>query len=54
VYRGTASIPAQYARGGCAAIVVWTREPGGGDRPFSWRRLGVAAGFVLGAIFLTR
>ena len=54
VYRGTASIPAQYARGGCAAIVVWTREPGGGDRPFSWRRLGVAAGFVLGALFLTR
>lgn len=54
VYRGAASIPAQYARGGCAAVVVWTREPGGGDRPFSWRRLGVAAGFVLGALFLTR
>lgn len=54
VYRGAASIPAQYSRGGCAAIVIWTREPGGGDRPFSWRRLGVAAGFVLGALFLTR
>lgn len=54
VYRGPGAAPSQYSRGTCGSILIWTREPGGGDRPFSWRRVAAGAGFVLGALLLTR
>jgi hypothetical protein len=54
VYRGPGAAPSQYSRGTCGSILIWTREPGGGDRPFSWRRMAAGAGFVLGALLLTR
>lgn len=45
---GPGSTPPQYSRSNCGTILAWSREPGvdAGSRPFSWRRLGVAAGFV--------
>jgi hypothetical protein len=53
VYRG-ATVPVEFSRGSCGAVVVWTREPGQGTQPFSWRRLLAGAGFVAGALLLTR
>lgn len=53
VYRG-ATVPVEFSRGSCGAVVVWTREPGQGTRPFSWRRLLAGVGFVAGALLLTR
>ncbi len=53
VYRG-ATVPVEFSRGTCGAVVVWTREPGQGTQPFSWRRLLAGAGFVAGALLLTR
>lgn len=54
IYRGPTA-PAQFSSsGGCGSIVVWTREPQPSDRPFGWRRLAIAAGFVIASLFMTR
>jgi hypothetical protein len=55
VYRG-ATAPVQYARSGCGAVLLWTADPEArqGTAPLSWRRVFLAAGFVVLATLLTR
>jgi hypothetical protein len=55
VYRG-ASAPVTYSRSNCGVVVIWSADPATrvGDRPASWRRLLVAAGFVVLALLATR
>ncbi len=54
VYQGS-EVPARFASSGCGVVVIWTREPKAeGGKPFSWRRMAVALGFLLSAFFLTR
>lgn len=49
-----ATTPLGYSRSTCGAVMAWTREPGAdGGRPFSWKRAGAAAGFLLLGILLT-
>jgi hypothetical protein len=50
-----ATIPPRFGRNACGVVVVWTRVPrrpteGGGN---FWKRLGIVAGLVLGAVVLT-
>ena len=50
-----ATIPPRFGRNACGVVVVWTRVPrrpteGGGS---FWKRLGIVAGLVLGAVILT-
>jgi len=50
VYRG-AELPVQFGNNSCGAIVVWTRRPEDtGGHGITWRRIGIAAGFILLAI----
>jgi len=55
VYRG-ASTPVPYSRSNCGVVVIWSADPATrvGDRPASWRRLFMAAGFVVLAVLATR
>ncbi|CAN5682066.1 hypothetical protein BH23GEM11_BH23GEM11_01330 [soil metagenome] len=55
VYRG-ASRPVHYSRNNCGLVVIWSADPAtrAGDRPFSWRRVLVAATFVALALVATR
>lgn len=49
---GLASTPAGYA-GGCGTILAWSRDPRGmPGQPFSWLRVGVAAGLAAIMTFL--
>ena len=54
VYSGSTS-PMQYSHSSCGTVLAWTREPGSrGGSPWSWKRAGAAAGFLLLGFFLTR
>jgi len=47
VYSGSTS-PIEYSRSSCGTVLAWTRDPVGvPGRPWSWKRAGVAAGFLL-------
>ncbi|MDZ7780948.1 MAG: carboxypeptidase regulatory-like domain-containing protein [Gemmatimonadota bacterium] len=53
VYSGSTT-PAQYSTSSCGTVLAWTRDPGSTDgRPWSWKRAGAAAGFILLSILLT-
>lgn len=53
VYSGSTT-PAQYSHSSCGTVLAWTRDPGSTDgRPWSWKRAGAAAGFLLLSILLT-
>lgn len=55
IYRDTTPPPQYASISGCGSIVVWTREPGTDNgRPFSWRRLFVALGFLSAGLLFTR
>lgn len=51
---GTRLLP--FSNSACGALVVWTADPSArtGADPWSWRRMFVAAGIVLGVLTLTR
>jgi hypothetical protein len=50
-----ATAPAEYSSGRCGAIVIWTRQPGGGDgSPLSWRRVIAGGAALLAILFLSR
>lgn len=54
VYSGSTS-PIEYSRSTCGTVLAWTRDPGGASgRPWSWKRAGAAAGFLLLGILLSR
>lgn len=47
--------PLEYSHSNCGTVLAWTRDPGSTDgRPWSWKRAGAAAGFILLGFFLTR
>jgi len=47
IYSGSTT-PMQYSRSSCGTVLAWTRDPGTGDgKPWSWKRVGAAAGFLL-------
>lgn len=49
------SSPMEYSHSNCGTVLAWTRDPGSSDgRPWSWKRAGAAAGFILLGFFLTR
>lgn len=52
VYSGATS-PIEFSRSTCGTVLAWTRDPGttSGD-PWSWKKAGAAAGFLLLGIFL--
>ncbi len=53
VYSGSTS-PLQYSHSSCGTVMAWTREPGAtGGSPWTWKRAGAAAGFLLLGILLT-
>ena len=48
----SATAPIRYGSNGCGVVMAWTREFGRIEgRPWSWRRIAVAVGFV-GAVLL--
>jgi hypothetical protein len=51
VYSGITAPAALYSNSGCGVVAFWTRRDGG--RPFSWRRIFTAAGFVGAVVTLT-
>lgn len=51
VYSGITAPAALYSNSGCGVVAFWTRRDGG--RPFSWRRIFTAAGFVGAVIAVT-
>ena len=54
VYSGSTS-PMQYSHSSCGTVMAWTREPGSrGGSPWTWKRAGAAAGFLLLGFLLTR
>ena len=45
IYKGFTQIPPQYiTRAACGLVLVWTRMDAPGAKPFSWKRLFIAAG----------
>jgi hypothetical protein len=53
VYSGSTS-PVEYSHSSCGTVLAWTRDPGGGGgSPWSWKRAGAAAGFLLLGFLLT-
>ncbi|MEX2466020.1 MAG: TonB-dependent receptor plug domain-containing protein [Gemmatimonadota bacterium] len=53
VYSGSTS-PPQYSRSTCGTVLAWSRDPGTADgKPWSWKRAGAAAGFLLLGFLLT-
>lgn len=49
------SSPLQYSHSNCGTVLAWTRDPTPtGGSPWSWKRAGAAAGFLLLGFFLTR
>ena len=53
VYSGATS-PMQYSHSSCGTVMAWTRQPGStGGSPWTWKRAGAAAGFLLLGILLT-
>lgn len=54
VYSGATS-PMQYSHSSCGTVMAWTRQPGStGGSPWTWKRAGFAAGFLLLGFLLTR
>ncbi|MBW3534843.1 MAG: carboxypeptidase regulatory-like domain-containing protein [Gemmatimonadetes bacterium] len=54
VYHGS-ELPSQFGTTSCGAIVIWTHVPNPRTgQPFSWKRLGIVAGFIAAAFLLTR
>ncbi len=52
---GPGTSPLEYSHSNCGTVLAWTRDPGSADgRPWSWKRAGAAAGFILLGFFLTR
>jgi hypothetical protein len=52
---GPGASPLEYSHSNCGTVLAWTRDPGSTDgRPWSWKRAGAAAGFILLGFFLTR
>lgn len=52
---GPGSSPLEYSHSNCGTVLAWTRDPGTTNgRPWSWKRAGAAAGFILLGFFLTR
>ena len=50
-YRGGNEVPIEYAtRSSCGLVLIWTRTDVQNGRPFSWKRLFIAAGLVAGII----
>lgn len=53
VYSGSTS-PVEYSHSSCGTVLAWTRDPGrAGGSPWSWKRAGAAAGFILLGFLLT-
>lgn len=53
VYSGATS-PVEYSHSSCGTVLAWTRDPGrSGGEPWSWKRIGAAAGFLLLGFLLT-
>jgi hypothetical protein len=53
VYSGSTS-PVEYSRSTCGTVLAWSRDPDPtGGRPWSWKRAGAAAGFLLLGFLLT-
>lgn len=55
VHRG-ATVPIRYRGNPCGAVVMWSLDPSaqGPGRPFTWKRLAVAGGFVIFSFLLAR
>lgn len=52
---GPGTSPLEYSHSNCGTVLAWTRDPGSADgQPWSWKRAGAAAGFILLGFFLTR
>lgn len=53
VYSGSIS-PVEYSHSSCGTVLAWTRDPGrNSGSPWSWKRAGAAAGFLLLGFLLT-
>lgn len=53
VYSGSTS-PVEYSHSSCGTVLAWTRDPGrAGGSPWSWKKAGAAAGFLLLGFWLT-
>lgn len=53
VYSGSTA-PVEYSRSTCGTVLAWSRDPiPTGGRPWSWKRAGAAAGFLLLGFLLT-
>jgi len=53
IYSGATS-PTEYSHSSCGTVLAWTRDPGStGGSPWSWKRAGAAAGFIILGFLLT-